>query len=235
MGAAYSFLNMNNISQAAIDLMAKYETGGRAYYEKVYKSGPCWPQGRSGITIGVGYDLGYETTLRDDWSDKLSSSDLARLSDVTGLTGQHAQSELSHVRGIVIPWDVAMDVFMRRTLPREVQATLRTFPGCDEKLSSNAFGALVSLVYNRGESLAGDRRDEMRHIHDAILANVGSTCANPNQDLLAYIAKEFISMRRLWPHVKGSDGDLWTRRGEEAALVTTPDVAAKTQASTVQA
>ncbi len=80
-----------------------------------------------------------------------------------------------------------------------------TFPGIAE-LPPDAQGALVSLVFNRGTSMEGDRRAEMRAIRDAV----------PSSDLQE-IADQLRSMKRLWIN-KGLDG-LLRRREEEAKLI----------------
>jgi GH24 family phage-related lysozyme (muramidase) len=43
----------------------------------------------------------------------------------------------------------------------------RTFPGFDD-LAANARAALISLVFNRGNSMVGLRRAEMRAIRDLV-------------------------------------------------------------------
>lgn len=57
------------ISQRAYDFIVGWETGGKAYYERVIRSRPVWPEFSSGITIGCGYDLGFHTDaqFRSDW------------------------------------------------------------------------------------------------------------------------------------------------------------------------
>ena len=50
----------NMISKKAIELIIKHEVGGRAVYEKRYQK-PIWAGGDSGVTIGLGYDVGYVT------------------------------------------------------------------------------------------------------------------------------------------------------------------------------
>src|SRR3981081_336751 len=47
-------------SERAYELIIDFEVGGRSEYERTYQR-PEWPQGESGVTIGVGYDLGYNT------------------------------------------------------------------------------------------------------------------------------------------------------------------------------
>jgi len=60
----------SHVSSEAYALIVRHETGGRPYYERVYRSRPVWPGGSSGITIGFGYDLGYHAidTFRLDWA-----------------------------------------------------------------------------------------------------------------------------------------------------------------------
>lgn len=77
-----------------------------------------------------------------------------------------------------------------------------SFPGC-ETLPPLCFGALVSLVYNRGASVKGDRRVEMAAIRDLIRAGT-----------LAEVPDQFRKMKRLWPTVEG----LRDRREKEACL-----------------
>jgi hypothetical protein len=57
------------ISDAAIDLIITFEVSSPAVYERKYRR-PIWPRGRSGITIGIGYDVGYAVkgVLVRDWS-----------------------------------------------------------------------------------------------------------------------------------------------------------------------
>ena len=45
------------ISQAAIDLIVREEVSGKEVYERNYRR-PEWPGGSSGVTIGIGYDVG---------------------------------------------------------------------------------------------------------------------------------------------------------------------------------
>lgn len=207
-----------NISQDAIDLIIKYEVGGgKKYYER-FLSHPTWPEGASGVTIGIGYDLGYDKNFEEDWGDRLDPDDFRRLKRTLGLTGRRAQAAISGVRDIVIPWEDAMDVFTNNTLPVYIDQTLEAFPN-SEQLPENAFGALVSLVFNRGPLIdSSDRRKEMRAIRD-ILA-LGNDKEIDAEDIAA-IADEVEKMARLWPDNIRSDADLHDRRLEEAELIRT--------------
>ena len=99
----------------------------------------------------------------------------------------------------------AKQVFLERSVPKYQAQTQQAFPGVDA-LPADAQGALFSLVYNRGTSMNGDSRKEMRAIRDAV----------PNGDLQE-IANQLRAMKRLWVN-KGLDG-LLKRRDAEADLV----------------
>ncbi len=67
------------------------------------------------------------------------------------------------------PFSAAWPVFAARSMPLYVRQTQEAFPGYD-KLEGLCKSALVSLVYNRGASLTGESRSEMKTIHDLIAA-----------------------------------------------------------------
>lgn len=200
--------DLYTLSSKALDLIIQYETGGRSYYEKFLKH-PTWPQGASGVTIGVGYDLGYNTldAVRLDWAQYLSDHDLKRILAVVGVKGEDAKLKASSVQDITIPWEVAVEVFEKTTIPKFIQHTLKAFPE-SENLKPDAFGALVSLVFNRGPSMRGSRRAEMRRIRALV----------PSKDYKG-IADQIRRMKSLWSN-KGLNG-LLKRREAEAKLVET--------------
>lgn len=193
------------ISQEAHDLILYYEVGGRAYYEKRYKR-PCWPGGASGVTIGLGYDLGFQNQrdIEEAWKPRVDTSDYGRLASTIGKKGATARQALQYVKDIEIPWDEAFEVYQLQTVPIYSKRTLAAFPGA-EKIHPHCFGALLALVYNRGGSLRGDRRREMRNIADHV-----------QSEQYERIPDEFRAMKRIWAG-KGLDG-LLKRREAEAKL-----------------
>jgi len=200
------------LSPRALKLIIDYEVGGgEGYYNAALKR-PCYPGGQSGVTIGIGYDLGYNTVaqFQSDWGFHLSGGDYNRLVQHVGKKGSSASAAISSVRDIQISWEDALAVFKQSTLPRFIKETLRVFPGAD-KLHPDAFGALVSLVFNRGGSLSGSSRIEMLNISKAIKGEIQT----PN--IYGYIADQIIAMKRLWVG-KGLDG-LLRRRNEEADVI----------------
>ena len=164
-----------------------------------------WPGEASGITLGYGYDLGYEKNFALDWRDLLSGGSIARLHIALGVTGQNAHAMAPRFRDITITRDMALKVFLGATLPHYEVETSIAFPGV-ERLPLLVLGALVSLVFNRGTGMTGPRRAEMRVIRDAV--RIGD---------LREIAKQLRAMKRLWAG-QGLDG-LLVRRENEAKMV----------------
>lgn len=191
------------ISQKCRDKIVEFEIGSRAYYDKI-ACHPVWPGGASGITIGIGYDLGQHTVQEfiDDWSGTTVNYSPA-LQAVCGHKGANAKWLLHTVEDMTIPYDAAVKVFDATVLPRYIAMTAKTFPNCSQ-LPADAFGALVDLVFNRGPDTSSldDRRAEMRAIKMAMTAM--HTVAIPS--LLR-------GMKRLWPH----STQLQARRDWEAA------------------
>ncbi|HUK06066.1 MAG TPA: hypothetical protein VLV90_13410 [Burkholderiales bacterium] len=170
-----------------------------------------WPGGGSGVTIGIGYDLGYVTVdqYESDWGERLETEPRDRLKDAVGLRAIRAQNRAAQLSDIQIQRAPSEEVFTQRTIPLYVVRAQQAFPGF-VNLPLDVQGALVSLAYNRGTSMVDDspddRRREMRAIRDAVAAGD-----------LQEIADQILAMKRLWVG-KGQDG-LLRRRDAEAALV----------------
>ncbi|MGJ4927909.1 hypothetical protein ACQR1I_21895 [Bradyrhizobium sp. HKCCYLS2038] len=195
------------ISQRSINLIVAFEVTSKSVYEKKYQ-GVIKPGGASGITIGIGYDVGYVSPefLQEDWKGYIPDSDIKTLSmacDVIGNDANNLRPKLSNIR---VPWDVANRQFLEKVLPVYVAATLNSLSNANE-LSDDSLGALVSLVYNRGPSFrnVGPRYTEMRRISRLMADKSFSS-----------IPEQFLAMRRLWttPDVIG----VATRRQLEALL-----------------
>ncbi|HET7436517.1 MAG TPA: hypothetical protein VFN10_17545 [Thermoanaerobaculia bacterium] len=172
---------------------------------------PCdWPGGESGITIGYGSDLGQctQAEFQQQWGETLAPNDFTSLCKAIGVKGAQAQAIASEFKAIKIAEANAKLVFERNVLPVYQQRTATGFPGV-EKLPPDAQGALVSLVFNRGISLTGSSRTEMKAIHDLLALD-----PQPH-DVLAQIAAQVRAMKRLWPTVPG----LCRRREAEAVMI----------------
>ena len=97
-----------NLSQRGIKSIIGWETGGQAEYDPQ----PEWPGESSGVTIGIGWDLGMTpaTETARAWAPHLPASTLAALVGVSGRTGEAAQTVLPYVRHLSIPWAAALAV-----------------------------------------------------------------------------------------------------------------------------
>jgi hypothetical protein len=191
---------MTNLSTKGIQAIINWETSGEEYYKK----NPIWPGGESGVTIGVGWDLGQTPVSETSraWAPHLDAATLALLVSVSGRKGEAAKEVLKHVRHLVISWTSALSVFENVTLPTWYMRTLRIYPQVVD-LPGDCAAALVSLCFNRGTSLSGERRREMCNIQ--ALLRTGN---------LKEIPKQLREMKRLWPTVEG----LRNRRIQEADL-----------------
>ena len=170
-----------------------------------------WPGKASGVTLPYGYDLGYERNFERDWGALLPEVTMDRLRPVLGLKGEAAHRAALKLRDVKISLAAAEDVFNATVLPREEALTARVFPGSDT-LPGDAFGALVSLVYNRGALIdQSDRRREMLELYRLFRKGLPF-------DVIR-IADLVESQKRLWADVRTSDGDLHDRRIAEAALI----------------
>jgi GH24 family phage-related lysozyme (muramidase) len=189
-----------NISELGVKSIIGWECGG----ESEYNHSPEWPGEQSGITIGIGYDLGMTPAneITQAWGPHISSKDLAVIVALTGKIGAKAQELLPHVRHLKFTWETASKVFAESTLPIHYARTLKIYPQAAD-IHGHCAGALVSLVFNRGPSIIGDRRSEM--------ADIKKLLEDGN---LSAIPERFEAMQRLWPNTAG----LRRRRREEADL-----------------
>ncbi len=196
------------VSKRGLDIIINSEISSKAAYLTKYKF-PIWPGLESGITIGIGYDLGFvsQNQFQLDWGGSLSATTFNTLKAVVGKKGNDAKLALTaSVKRIDVSWEIALEVFYTQSMPKYAVDTRRAFPGI-EKLPPDAQGALLSLVYNRGALIDNsDRRREMKNI-------VGHVASGN----LSKIANEIRSMKRLWNY--NTFRGLHIRRDKEADLV----------------
>jgi hypothetical protein len=198
------------IADEARDLIVAEEVSSKAVYNKRYRH-PEWPGGASGITIGIGYDVGAgvknKTQLHKDWDGRIPTAMVTALEPFIGVTGTRARNLLPRVRPEVdVPWDAAISVFDNVDVPRWYKLCKKALPNF-EALSPLCKGTLVSLAYNRGISFSkrGRRYAEMRNIR-ALMAKKD----------FGKIPAEFRKMRRLWTNK--SNRGVALRREHEARL-----------------
>lgn len=190
---------------AATRLIVRWEVSSPAYYTKRLQR-PVWPGGSSGVTWGIGYDGGYQTdsTIRSDWA---AHAAVDRLATTNGVAGTPALALARSLRDVLTPYDLAEAVFTASTLPRYHAAAARALGDDFYVLADGPQGALDSLGYNRGWSMLGPNRREMREIRDTCVPVGDAAC----------IAAQLRSMKRLWPSDRSPHPGLRARREDEAA------------------
>jgi hypothetical protein len=213
------------VSDRAFKLIVDYETGGKAYYERVIKSRPIWPKGSSGITIGFGYDLGYVglDEFRRDWAAMIAQLTAGQKQAMEACVGHHSggldsaqtmQQLLASVTDVVASWSDSEVVFKAKTLPKFALMTQNALPNT-ELLNGDCFGVLVSLTFNRGASYSKahnpatdplDRYREMRAIKSDMAARN-----------FADIPNQIRAMIRIWVNTDIEAG-MRRRRNDEADL-----------------
>lgn len=193
-------------AEAATALIVRWEVTSPAVYAKRYQGVIC-PGGASGPTIGIGYDLGHQPrgTILGDWADH---PDVERLADGAGVVGEAACAayRAAH-RDIRVPYAMAAAVFEQSTLPAYHATARRAFRVGWDGYGDKPQAAAVSLVYNRGASMRGERNREKRAMRDTCIPAADRPCS----------AGELRSMCRLWDGTPNGKG-LCARRHDEARV-----------------
>jgi GH24 family phage-related lysozyme (muramidase) len=191
-------------------LIVRAEVTSAAAYTRRYSGVSC-PGGSSGPTIGIGADLGQQTVteIGRDWAGH------PRVAELQTASAHVGDAECRHWRsqhpGIHVPFAMAEQVFAKATLPRYVTAAGRALHRGWKELPPHAQGANVSLGYNRGWSMSGDRNREKRSIRDDCVPNTDLPCN----------AQALRGMCHLWAGTPNGKG-LCSRRNDEANLVELP-------------
>lgn len=193
------------IPDEAIDLIVAFEINSAAYYAQ-HLQAPVWPKGESGVTVGIGYDLGYQaaSVILLDWR---AHSERSRLSQQAGIRGTAARDRIPTLRDIRTPYPMARQVFDDTTIVTYYRAMRRAYPGA-EHLHPLAQGVLTSLTINRGTSMRGESRREMLTIRDVCVPAADYAC----------MQRELRAMVRVW---RGSsiERGMQRRRNAEADLL----------------
>jgi peptidoglycan hydrolase-like protein with peptidoglycan-binding domain len=193
------------LTAAGMTFIAREEVSDATVYQRRFQTPTC-PPPPSGVTIGIGYDCRFVNRIefQADWADLLPALAVAQLEGVLGKPG--TADVLGPVATVVVPLAAAMRVFAKRTLPKFLDRTRTIYPQIDDPaVTPPQRTALVSLVYNRGADLTGDRRREMRAIRDLLGAGRFDD-----------VAAQLDSMTRLWDPLR--EGGLIQRRRDEATL-----------------
>ena len=202
------------IAKSAIDLMIMEEVGAEypgdtRYYNK-FLIHPTWPKGESGVTVGIGYDLGYTSAyqVKKDWIGLVNGNYLTQMMSAAGFKGLSAKKQIGPLmRQVTIPYNVAMGVFINKSIPAYYQMAIDAYPGL-ELLNPETIGAIVSLVYNRGSKLTGPNREGMAALKPLI-----------EKGNYLGIATTIESMKHIWEGGTKNDDGLVDRRIGEANLI----------------
>ena len=191
------------LTAAGVTFIGREEISSPARYRALFRH-PTWPTANSGITIGIGYDLRHVTRaeLRADWSSVLDPSTLAQLETAIRVPGSPAL--VAALGGIDVPLPGAMRVFLKRMVPTHAARTRSIYPTLDT-LPPARRTALISLVFNRGTDLDGDRRSEMKRIQGLLASGD-----------LDPVAQELEAMTRHWN--PATERGVIERRRREATL-----------------
>ena len=191
--------------RAAASLIVRWEVSSPAYYRQRLQ-GVIWPGGASGATWGIGFDGGHQVraVIAEDWH---AHESLDRLLTTAGVTGTRARDALPQYRGIVTDYGYAYERFETRALVEYERMAERAFRADFATMRPTACSALTSLVYNRGASMTGDSRREMKAIRDQCVPSSDYAC----------MARELRAMCRIWRGTVNENG-LCARREAEAQL-----------------
>lgn len=195
------------VSAAGRKLIIDFEVGGRATYDRRYQRPicPACSTTASGPTVGIGYDLGHQRpdVIREDW---VAHPERDVLVTGAGLGRANAITWTRAHQHVVTPWPLADAVFSDATLPVYWRIARNSFGPAFEEAPQSVRDALVSVVYNRGGSMVGPARLEMRIIRDTCLPH-DTAC----------VAHQLRAMTRIW---KGGsiEAGMTRRRYAEAAL-----------------
>jgi hypothetical protein len=194
------------IGEKSFRLILTEEISNKARYEAKYR-GAINPGWSSGPTIGIGYDLKHHTPaeIRKDWGGRIPDDMLRVLIGASGKPGSYVSS----MRGKVdIPYDVALAVFREVSLPKWEAITAKALPNTD-LLPPDAFGALVSLTYNRGAAYYNMASSKDKSGRGTEMRAIRKLMSTRQFDA---IPAQFRAMARLWT------GGVAKRRHTEARL-----------------
>ena len=177
---------------------------------------PYWPGGVSGVTLGVGWDIGYHdpAELRRIWA-ALGKDALERLDMAAGKKGEAAHAVIAQLKSIDVPAEISKQVLSDSLNGYYYPFITGHFSGL-ASLPAEAQVVLISLVFNRGVSMGHepdwrfskevDSRWEFRELRRDV----------QEADLFA-IYTHLGTMKRLWE--KSGGRGLRIRRRDEQALI----------------
>jgi hypothetical protein len=138
------------ISDKAFNMIVMFEVSSQAAYQAKYQH-PIWPGGASGVTIGIGYDVGYvsQQLLGQDWQGAIPDAVIQALRPAIGVRGASAQGLAQSLQATVtVPWTPAITVHRTKVIPKWI-ALVQKYLSNTDKLDGDCLGALVSNLQSR--------------------------------------------------------------------------------------
>ena len=193
------------ITDRGIEHIIRWEVTSEAYYRK-HLTRCVWPGGASGVTCGIGYDFGHQSTrtILRDWQGHPHAGRLASLS---GITGEKAKAILPQYRDIEVSYEDALRVFRESTIPVYHASAVRAYGPALTEQNPGSVDAITGNTMNRGGSMVGSRNLEKREIKDKCLPRFDQACT----------AAQLRAQCRLWVNTNLEKG-LCGRRYDEAVL-----------------
>ncbi len=148
-----------------------------------YNPLPHWPKGYSGLTVGMGYDLKYQTQegFKKDWGGHLTPEQLDKLDDyVPSITAKGKKvppkkkankAAVVATKDIDIQYKAAVKVYEDVTIPKFEAKVEKIFPGYGQ-MDPYSQAVILSVVYNRGDSMGKKkslRRKHFMQIREAVV------------------------------------------------------------------
>ncbi|NUP05371.1 MAG: hypothetical protein HOW73_04850 [Polyangiaceae bacterium] len=209
-------------------LIAAWEHGGGDIkaVRKQYDPLPHWPGGKSGLTIGMGYDLRYQsgTKLRKDFGNVLTPAEIAKLDAYTpqiNAKGKQvppqkkaSKAAVTATADVEVRYKDAVKVFEDTVLPRYQEEAYNTFPGLKD-MDPYTQAAVVSMVYNRGSSIPKKTKKKKQPLRRTHFLEIKEAVVK--KDILAIAA----TLRKMKAeHTKKSTkAGLRRRRESEAKMI----------------
>lgn len=189
------------VCRQAVELIIAFEVGSEALYTRKYQA-PIWPGAASGVTLGIGYDLGHTApkVISADWH---AHPQVERLPSAAGIRGPPAKPVARAMADVHTPYPLAHQVFLVTSYVEHENRASRAFGEPYAEAPPCVQGALTSVVFNRGASMTGAGRAEFRAIRDDCLPRRDYQC----------VAQQIRAMTRLWV---GTDIEAGMRRRREA-------------------
>lgn len=203
----------SGLTPAGEKLITHFEVGGQSTYVRRYQRPicPACMTTASGVTIGIGYDLRHNSRngILTTWASHPYVNDLVT---AQGLGKSQAVQATRRLQYVVTSWPLAIEHFRTWGIKPHCNAARLAFGKNFDRFSPWTKDALCSLVYNRGSSMVGERRSEMRFIRDVCTKLVDEPAVADG-----CVARQIRKQKRIWIGTS-IEGGMTSRRNSEGNL-----------------